>query len=485
MIRIACALALAVALPAAAAAQPARLDRIERTLLPGATIVGEPTRFMSIEERMAHYHVPALSIAVIDGNRIVAARAYGSAAPGVPATPRTLFQAASVSKPLFAAAALGLVHGGRIALDRPINEYLRSWRLPDSQAGPASEVTLRRLLSHGAGLSTSGFPGYAAGTARPTLRQLLDGTPPANSDPVRILASPGAAWLYSGGGTSIAQLAVEDVTGGPLAEFMQSTILRDAGMTQSSYAQPLPQAIARAAAHAHDGEGRPIAGGWHIYPEQAAAGLWTNPTDLARFALWVMAGTEDPRAPGPQRTVAAFLLEPQAGLAPRGNQAMGLGFFLDGDGRSFRFSHGGSNEGFRAFLIGFPQAGQGAAIMVNGDAGYPLIQELLRAVALEYGWPERFHDMVVPARLGEAQLTPRAGIWRWGDSEGERVVFTVAEGSLSAQRGRDPAMRLVPLDAGNFMAPETGIRFGFEGDTLLIHLPNGPPITARRAGEAP
>jgi hypothetical protein len=159
---------------------------------------------------------------------------------------------------------------------------------------------------------------------------------------------------------------------------------------------------------------------------------------------------------------------------------MGLGLFLAGDGPSFRFSHGGSNEGFRAFFVGFPETGQGAVIMTNADGGYPLIQEILRAVALEYAWPEKFHDMLVPVTVEAAHLQPLAGSYRWGPGEGDAVAITVVEGELRARRVGDPEVRLVPLGERLFVDPERGFRLRFDGDTLVVTLPNGPPITATR-----
>jgi CubicO group peptidase (beta-lactamase class C family) len=468
---------------AAQGAHQPRIARIERTLLPGITLIGQPTRHMNLDARMAHYKVPALSVAVFDGGRIVWSRAYGrtsAGAAGAGATPRTLFQAASLSKPVFAAAALSLVHRGQLALDRPINDYLRRWRLPDSDVAPASEVTLRRLLSHSAGLSVHGFRGYAAGEPVPTLVQLLDGTAPANSAAVRITLRPGERWRYAGGGTSVAQLAVEDAGGRPLAPLMQGSVLAAAGMRDSLFAQPLPAARAPFAALAHGDDGATMAGRWHVYPEQAAAGLWTTPTDLARFALWVIEGARGSGAGTEQRFVASHLIEPQPGLVPRPGERMGLGFSLAGEGPTFRFSHGGSNAGFRAYLVGFPETGQGAAIMVNGDGGYPLIQELLRAVALEYGWPHRFHEMIVPARLSAAQLAPFAGTWRFGPGERGLVVVTAVENALETARPGMPVDRFVPIDADNFVEPLSGIRLRREGDGLVIVTPGGPPLTAVR-----
>jgi CubicO group peptidase (beta-lactamase class C family) len=482
MIRNAGLVLLCAAWSASASAAPlhASLARIETGLLPGATIVGEPTRQMRLAERMAHHKVPAISIALIEGGRIAWTRAYGSAAAGVPATPSTLFQAASISKPVAAAAALQLVHEKRLSLDAPVNAHLRSWRVPDGEAAKGSEVTLRGLLSHSAGLSVHGFRGYAQGEAVPSLRQLLDGAKPANSDPVRIIQPPGK-WRYSGGGTSVMQQLVEDTAARPFPDVLRALVLGPAGMRDSSYAQPIEPAWARRAAVAHDEKGAAIPGRWHVYPEQAAAGLWTTPTDLARFALWVMEGRRDARNATPgQRFAARHLTEPQPGLQPGRDERMGLGLFLEGEGQAFRFSHGGSNAGFRATLLAFPETGQGAVIMTNGDGGAPLIQEVLRSIAAEYRWPARFHDMIVPARVDAAQLDLLAGTYRWAPEEPARVSFARRADGLVAQRASGEPARLVPVGGGTFVDPESRIRFHFADGSVVIEPPRGPKLTAKR-----
>jgi CubicO group peptidase (beta-lactamase class C family) len=471
-------LLLAAAAPSISAnAQPAPVARVQQTLMPPVTVVGRPTVRFSLAERMAHYRVPAVSVALIEGGRIAWTRAWGEQVAGVPATAETLFQAASVSKPVFAAAALQQVQSGRLSLDRPVNDHLTTWKVPDGEA-KASAVTLRGLLSHSAGLSVHGFGGYAAGEAVPSLQQLLAGAKPANSEPVRPVQAPGP-FRYSGGGVSVAQLALQDATGRPFADLVEQQLFRPLGMTSSSFVQPLAPARTVRAAVGHDGKGKPIPGRWHVYPEQAAAGLWTTPGDLARFALWVMSGRRAP-AGSPQHFVASHLTQAQPGVLPAPHIRMGLGFLLEGENSASRFWHNGVNEGYRAYLLGFPETGQGRVIMTNGDGGAPLTQELLRALALEYRWPERFHQMLVPVPGPAPDLPDLAGSYRWGEEQDARIILRAEGDQLVAAPARGEPAPLVPLGANQFVNPQTGMQYRFEGEQLFMAAPNGPTRAARR-----
>jgi CubicO group peptidase (beta-lactamase class C family) len=400
----AAALFLAVACTAAPATgqAPADLDdrirRVEQGLLTPVVINGRDAR-MDIEARMRHYNVPGVSIAVINDGRIEWAKGYGVMQAGgdVAIDTLTLFQAASISKPVGAMGALRLVEGGRLALDADVNASLVSWQVEDNGHTAREKVTLRRLLSHNAGLTVHGFRGYARDEGVPTLVQLLDGAQPANSRPVRPDTMPGAIWRYSGGGSSIAQLLMQDVTGQDFPSLMRELVLRPAGMVHSGYEQPLPDARAPFAAVGHRAAGAAVNGQWHTYPEMFAAGLWTTPSDLARLAIHVQQAFAGAEGGILSPAMTRQMLTRQAG-------EYGLGFAVQhGDGWT-AFSHGGANEGFRAMFYAFAETGQGAVIMTNGDNGSPLVSELMRAVATEYGWPTQrpvVRDVVpiTPGRL--------------------------------------------------------------------------------------
>jgi CubicO group peptidase (beta-lactamase class C family) len=360
-----------------------RIGRIESGLLPPVVTAGD-TAGMSLRERMRHYRVPAVSIAVINEGRIEWARAYGvMEAGGAGAVDTaTLFQAASISKPVAAMAALRLVEQGRIPLDEDVNTSLTSWRVEENGHTRDAKVTLRRLLSHSAGLTVHGFRGYAAGDAVPTVVQLLAGEAPANSARVRPDTTPGAIWRYSGGGSTVAQLLMQDVTGVAFPELVRELVLEPAGMVHSGYDQPLPPSRTAAAAAGHRRNGSPVTGRWHIYPEMFAAGLWTTPSDLARLAIDVQRSYNGDHGRVLTPDMTQVMLTTQAG-------EYGLGFGSVRGDDWLAFSHGGANEGYRAMFFAFADRGQGAVIMTNGDAGSPLIGELLRAVAEEYDWPSQ------------------------------------------------------------------------------------------------
>lgn len=243
--------------------------------------------YRHLDERMAYYGVPGVSIAVIEQATLRWARSYGvqSEEISTPITPETRFSAASLSKPLVALAVLRLVQDGILNLDTDVNHYLTSWRLPASDYIRQHKVTLRGLLSHSAGVTTYGFWGYRPESSVPTLAQVLDGQPPANSVPVRVDTIPHTRWRYSSGGYCIVQQVLVDVLHMPFDRLMQNLVLRPLGMDHSAFLATPDAAIASLAAAGHDPTGVALPGCWRTHPELAATGLWSTPTDLARFVI--------------------------------------------------------------------------------------------------------------------------------------------------------------------------------------------------------
>src|SRR5919108_1750591 len=275
------------ALAQSAPALEARIARIESGLRFPVAIRGKTPPRMRLDQRMLVHKVPGVSIAVIDSFRIVWARGYGvrEAGGSDSVTTETLFQAASISKPVAALAALRLVQEGVLDLDEDVNRKLKSWKIPESPFTATQPVTLRRLLSHSAGLTVHGFRGYAATEAVPTFLQIVNGEAAANSRAIRVDTFPGARWRYSGGGYTVMQQVLVDVSGKSFPELMRTKVLNPLGMTRSTYEQPLPPHLLGTAASGHRSDGTVVPGKWHTYPEMAAAGLWTTPTDLARYAI--------------------------------------------------------------------------------------------------------------------------------------------------------------------------------------------------------
>jgi CubicO group peptidase (beta-lactamase class C family) len=462
--------------------EPSRIHAVETGLLPAILVKGEPVAKMTLTERMAALHVPGVSIAYFKDGHLVWTRGYGFAdvAHKVAVTPDTLFQAGSISKPVAAMAAMKLVQDGRLSLDEDVNLRLKAWKVPDNALGAQEKVTLRRLLSHSAGLTVHGFEGYERSAPLPTLVQVLNGEKPANSQPVVVALTPGTKFVYSGGGYVVAELLMQETTGEPFARFMRDTVLQPAGMTASTYDQPLPPARYGVAAHAYDGKGAEVPGGWNVYPEQTAAGLWTTPTDLAHWAIELQneaAGT------------SSRVLTPATAhvMLTRGLGDWGLGLNLPSDGPA-RFGHGGANVGFRNDLMAFVgDHREGFAIMTNGDNGSELISEIERSLAAAYGWsiyrPQEMAAVAVPA----ATLTPFAGIYE--DPQIGQVIVAVKDERLyiTIPALQSDAFEAHTASSTSFFLVMPGIVGEFQREpdgsvaTLVLKTPYGPFTVKRKS----
>ena len=358
------------------------IARVISHLARPVVLEGRPTQRFALRERMEQFHVPGVSVAVVHDGKLAWARGFGIRRAGKPdlVTGTTLFQAASITKAIAATAALRLVDEGIASLDENVNSYLRTWTLPDNEFTLNEKVTLRRIMTHTAGTSVHGFLSTPFGQSRPTLLDLLEGHPPASNEPVRVMDEPGRRFRYSGGGALLEQLALMDVTGCGYEDLIAERVLIPAQMTHSVVEQPLSETRAKDAAAAHDGQGLTYAGLYPVNP--VVAGLWTTPTDLLRWASAITAAA--------QGEMPALLSRPLAiGMITRARDdaPTGLGTFVDGSGDGSHFGHGGRNEGYISEVIYFPNRRQGAAVMLNGDAGHSLLQSLLYAIADEYGWP--------------------------------------------------------------------------------------------------
>lgn len=404
----------------ATAQEAERVSRIEQGLTPRVQVAGRAYAPATLEAQMQALKVPGVSIAFVDGGRIAWTRTYGLADPatGRRVDANTLFQAASISKPVAAMAALDMVEDGLISLDAPVNDQLSGWQIPDNDLTAQTPVTLRHLLSHSGGLTVGGFAGYAAGLDLPSVEQILNGAAPANSAPVVVDLTPGLRQRYSGGGITIVQLLMTQAAGTDFPDLMQTRVLRPLGMSASAYAQPLPLSQTDHAATGHRADGTATPGRFHTYPELAAAGLWTTPSDLSRFVIGLndaYAGTS--QAVLQQATTRAMLSEVRDGW--------GLGLTVAGQGADLRYSHNGANDGFRALMVGFPERDQGVVIMTNGDRGGVLIASLMQAVAAEYGWPGYEPTRIMPVALSPDQMAAYAGTYR---SNEDALTVAVAPG---------------------------------------------------------
>jgi CubicO group peptidase (beta-lactamase class C family) len=405
----AAALASSLAIPATAGdAGDIRILRVTQEMPPPVLVRGESPVVTSLAARMAELRVPAVSIAVIHKGRIEWARGFGVTRwDGPPATERTLFQAASISKPVFALGVLRLADTGKVNLDANVNEYLMRWKVAGIPATQTTAVTLRALLSHTAGITGQGFRGYEPNAPLPTLDQILDGAPPANSSPVRVDTPPGSRYRYTGGGYVVAQAVFQYVTGEPPEQYLQRFLLNPLGMKLSTFQQPLPAARAAEIALPYRADGSPVAGGPRVYPELAAAGLWTTPTDLARYALAVQSALAGKRKAIISAPMARAMLTPVL-------DDQGLGPHVGGSTPRKFFTHNGGNEGYRCLLVAY-EDGDGAVVMTNSDSGGVLMEEVMRSIAFAYGWPDFAPAMRTLADETPETLARLTGAYRFDD----------------------------------------------------------------------
>jgi CubicO group peptidase (beta-lactamase class C family) len=411
-----------------------------------------------ILKQMAQRQVAGLSIAIIDGGRIVDTRAYGytDSIGGRRVDTTTLLQAGSISKSVAALGALRLVEQGKLDLDADVNGTLRTWKLPSSRFTAAKSVTLRELLSHTAGLTVHGFPGYATTDQVPTLVQVLDGTQPANTPAIRNDTFPGARWNYSGGGYTIMQQMVLDVTGTPFPEFMRANVLAPLRMMRSSYEQPLPRPIAVGTAAGHYQDGSVVVGRSHVYPEMAAAGLWTTPSDLARFAIEVQKAYA-----GQSATVISPAMAKRMLTVERDGD--GLGVFLNDTGSALRFNHNGRDEGFDAELTATAASGQGVVIMINANDDSPMVARIRDFVARKYRWPNS-HPFVPPVPDPKSHEWLAALQGRYEMANNAMGSLMVRDGHLFSMSGGRPNEEFVFTDKDHIASVDRNQRFGVVRD---------------------
>ncbi|MBD2754966.1 serine hydrolase domain-containing protein [Spirosoma validum] len=423
---------------------PEKIRQVETHLLPILIVEGDTASQFSLEARMKHYKVPGVSLAVIRNGKIEWAKGYGfadqEANRRVDTT--TLFQASSISKPIAALAALHWVEAGKFALDSNINNYLKDWQVPDSPLTATEKVTLRRLMTNTAGLTVHGFAGYPKGKSVPTLIQILNGETPANSRAIQLDTIPGKVNRNPGGGYVVLQKAMIDQVGKPFPEIMQETVLAKLGMTRSTYEQPLPAKLDSMAATAYTSYGTPVNGSWYTYPEMAAAGLWSTPSDLARYVINVQQSLQGKSNKVISKPMAKQMLTKHLG-------SMGLGPALRNTGDSLIFSQSGGNQGFRCLFMAHATKGDGVVIMTNADSGLELAQELLNSVSAAYKW-----DFSTPKRMKKANLSTAQVEQVLGNYRRDRYIFEVTQtdGKLYAKpRWEEESREMIPEDKAQFI----------------------------------
>jgi CubicO group peptidase (beta-lactamase class C family) len=451
----------------ASTALPGVEAALQHGLRPTVLKAGETLPGWSLAERMAHHHVPGVAIAVLKDGKVVHAVGYGVREAGTrdAVDADTLFSVGSLSKVATAAVSLKLVADGRIDLDRDINAYLKSWRIPANPEIAQPVVTMRMLMSHTSGLGVHGFEDYLPGEALPTLLETLDGKPPAKNDPVRLEHATGLVNKYSGGGVMVGQLVIEDSTGKPLETVARSEVFDPLGMRRSTFADPSASGRNNIAkAHGDDGAVTALPRGWQAFPESAASGLWTSANDLGALTGALIRSYQGKDRFLPRAIATQMMTE----VSPSWH---GLGPRLDGAGTTRIFHHGGSNDSYRAWMEGYLETGDGFVILTNGEDGYALTEEIRNALSDWIGLGVNAPVQVVAIDPQAAGFADYAGVYRIDAAvpmdhrraladafDIAAIEIKVADGAVSAGvPGQDGAMALLPLAPTRFVAPDIGV----------------------------
>lgn len=451
--------ALAAALGACAQAQPpapeeppeaARIARVEAGLLPPVVIRGREVEPMALSDRLDHYRASALSLAVIDGYEVVWAQAWGTVALGrdEEVTPESLFQAGSVSKPVAALVVASLTLKGELSLDLPLAALVEG--RPEIREAVGRRLLLRHLLAHTAALPVHSWRGWYRDQELPSTAQMLAEAELFPTGP------PGEEVRYSNTGYLLVQLAVEETTGRPFHRVAADALFSPLGLDHSSFQEPLPKSLLESSVWGHY-QGERVRGKGRMYPA-APAGLWTTPSDLARLMAEVLRAANGRSQAVVPASIAREMIEPVLPGAERS-----LAWSVAGDGDARWIHQDGRVAGFTAYVVGYPERGQGVAVMSNSHGSHPLNLEVARAVAADYGWPQFVMEREL-VELSEGELQRFEGRYEYALPAGLVVTFTVRDGRLFGQTGEGPAWEAVPVGEREFITAVGNAVIRFEVD---------------------
>ncbi|WP_299521628.1 serine hydrolase [Winogradskyella sp.] len=413
-------------------------------------------KYYNIEERIKELNIHGVSIAVMNNGVVEWAKGYGMAdtSENRKVTAKTLFQAGSISKPIAATRALQLVEQGQLNLDDNVNDVLKRWKVPENEFTTKEKVTLRRLLNHSAGLTVHGFPGYSVDDKIPSILDILDGK--GNTDPVRVFREPGEKVGYSGGGYTIMQLMLTEIEQKNFYDIMQDEVLNPLGMTSSTYENPLPKAYHGIAAAGYKSDGSQVTGKWHTYPEMAAAGLWTTPSQLLLWAKEIQ-NTYQTQKDGFLKTTTVNEM-----LTDYGNN-QGMGPYVV----EHLFGHGGSDEGFVSDLRIWKEHPISVAIMVNSDKGNDIIKEIFLSIAKEYDLPGVYPRLRKYNEQSNEQLLRYVGEYQFSEDITSEII--VKDNGLEFRGGLvTNSIFLLPESDTLFFSAKTGLyfEFSFENESV-------------------
>ncbi len=429
--------------------------RVTNNLLPSLVIDNE-TKAVSIEEHMAfHDGTPGLSVAVIKNGRVDWTDAWGEMqVNGGHIDCNSLFQAGSIAKPVTMLAAARMQQHKQLDFSQDIENYLSSYSLPPGKQSKANPVNFDNLFKHTAGITAGGYLGYESGQEIPTDVQILLGQEPANSKAIEVTQVPGAGLSYSGGGYTLAEVALQDIHSRPFADIMHDWLLAPANMIQADFNQNLPESVQGLIALGHGTNGVPVAGGWHIHPEQAAAGLWATPSDLATLLIELYLGYQDGTELFPKKMLRDLFAQQEHNHA--------YGFRLVGTGKQQFIVHYGATVGYRAGMTINLHTGNGAVFMANSDYAWHLGMDFFRAVAKQYNWPQFQQESAVLRKVANGYREQFIGNYLFSQWN-SLVSVTVEDSQLFLGFPNGDKYKMLPIEGDQhaFAQTQTGTKIDF------------------------
>lgn len=434
-----------------------RKVQLEEGICEQVTFLGEPEDFSSITSKMSAYTIPALSLTVINNGEIEWSDIYRNA--NFPDEPHlncsSIFQAASLSKPVTFLAALRMHSAGTIDLDKNIQEYLKDFVLPQGKQTAENPVTFRNIFSHTSGINPGGYEGYARNLPMPSDLDILRGGAGINSPAIKVIAPPNETLAYSGGGYTLAELALQDIFHEEFSNIMQKWMLEPAEMTHSVFTQPLSASDSILVAKGHTQSGEVIEGGWRNYPEQAAAGLWSNSIDLAKFLIEIYNAYQGKSSIFSQSDIKSILSQERDGHV--------YGFLLNRSGDEVAITHYGGNAGYRTGMTISLTSGNGLVYLINSDNGGALGNELLLSASKVYNWKQFKQTNVQRDQAEPEVLKALSGKYKWNNQIDLAITFDESHNSVSIHFPNGDEYKLVPIigEELDFIHPNTGVKVSF------------------------
>ena len=430
--------------------QIAQIDLIEKNLVP-VHYLRDSDPYKSILQHMQEDVIPGVSMAFIDHGAVSWQRTYGYAnlEDSVRVNSSTVFNGASLSKPVTAMAALDLVEERVLSVDEDVNTYLRGWQVPDNPFTKEEKVTLKRLMGHTAGFDRYVQSSFFPHETLPTITQMLAGEAPSVDPPVSLVYVPGQKQIYSNPGYSVMEKLIEDVTGKDFNAVLTERIFEPSGMIYSSFEQPVPDRLSQQMATGYSNDLEPYP--YKLFPYKAAGGIWTTPTDLAKFLGTLLEDHQTGRDAILSQTMADSVFS-------KSSTRWGFAKIYNDESPDVLIEHWGSNSGFTCYMVASHVHRQGLVIMTNSDNGMSLMSYITRAVAAAYGWDFFQPKVLDPMVMDSSLIKAFVGKYKGGD---ELLEFDLVAGSLSFSRPSGLPKRLVTVAENQFVSPDNNTLFEF------------------------